>query len=195
MHGEDRIAASLLIRYEGPAFFVDVGCYDPVRWSNSYLFYLKGWRGIGIDPNADLASLWRRVRPRDTFLGCAVGEVDDVVGRYLSLGGCGASNRVTNDTESEMAESGERVRIRRLASILECEIPNTRRLGLMSVDCEGMDLEVLRGNDWTRWRPKVLIAEDNGQERGHKLVEYCRCIGYDLRGLAGTSYVFVDSEH
>ena len=34
-------------------FFVDVGAFDPIKYSNTYLFYKKGWRGINIEPNPD----------------------------------------------------------------------------------------------------------------------------------------------
>ena len=30
-------------------FYVDVGAHHPTRFSNTYLLYLRGWRGINID--------------------------------------------------------------------------------------------------------------------------------------------------
>ena len=31
-------------------FYVDVGAHDPRRFSNTYYFYKRGWRGINIEP-------------------------------------------------------------------------------------------------------------------------------------------------
>lgn len=40
----------------------------------------------------------------------------------------------------------------------------------MSIDVEGVDLEVLQSNDWEKYRPEVLMIEGNNQF--HQIVEY-----------------------
>jgi hypothetical protein len=30
-------------------FFVDVGCFHPLFYSNTWKLYKKGWRGVNID--------------------------------------------------------------------------------------------------------------------------------------------------
>ena len=46
-------------------FYIDVGAGHPVHSNVSYLFYLRGWRGITVEPNPWLAQLSEAVRPRD----------------------------------------------------------------------------------------------------------------------------------
>ncbi len=48
--GEDRILAALLGLREArkPGFYVDVGAHHPERFSNTLIFYNRGWRGINI---------------------------------------------------------------------------------------------------------------------------------------------------
>jgi hypothetical protein len=48
---------------------------------------------------------------------------------------------------------------RTLASILEEHLPEGRTIDLLNVDVEGHDLDVLRSNDWTKFRAKVIVAE------------------------------------
>ena len=46
--GEDLI----LSRYfdgQREGFFIDVGAFHPIRFSNTYLFYRLGWSGINIE--------------------------------------------------------------------------------------------------------------------------------------------------
>lgn len=87
--GEDR----LLDRYFGNranGFFVDVGAHHPHRFSNTYLFYKRGWRGINIDAMPDSMKAFKSMRPRDV---------------------------------------------------------------------EGRDLDVLKSNDWQRYRPEIILVE------------------------------------
>src|SRR5687767_2385049 len=68
--GEDRIIATLLDG-RSAGFYVDVGCNHPIRYSNTFDLYKRGWRGINIDANQRLIERYRRVRPRDVSV-CAV---------------------------------------------------------------------------------------------------------------------------
>ena len=45
--GQDEWVLSL---YGNQGYFVDVGFYDGVVISNTYLLELAGWKGLGIDP-------------------------------------------------------------------------------------------------------------------------------------------------
>jgi len=49
--GEDVVLASFyenMKNYRG--FYVDIGAHHPVRFSNTWMFYKNGWKGINIDP-------------------------------------------------------------------------------------------------------------------------------------------------
>ena len=52
---EEDIVLDALLGHKVSGFYVDVGCNDPVKMSNTYRFYLRGWRGIAIDANAEFA--------------------------------------------------------------------------------------------------------------------------------------------
>ena len=45
--GEDLLLERILGK-QGKGFYVDVGAHHPVRFSNTFLFYKRGWRGINI---------------------------------------------------------------------------------------------------------------------------------------------------
>ena len=54
--------------------YVDVGAGHPVRGSNSYLFYRKGWRGVTVDPIDKNVSLHRLFRRKDKQIACLIGQ-------------------------------------------------------------------------------------------------------------------------
>jgi hypothetical protein len=69
--GEDILANAFLREESGT--YVDVGAYHPVLYSNTYGFSRRGWKGVVIDPNKSMQSLYAFFRPRDRFVCAAVG--------------------------------------------------------------------------------------------------------------------------
>jgi len=159
-HGEDIIAEALLPEARG--FYVEVGGFHPVSISNTYLFYRKGWRGIVIDPAPEAAKLFRKRRPEDNLLGCAVSEEEGW--RQFEIMPAGETNRLgdggNGGQPSAAPRHSLRVLCRRLAAILDEHLPSGQTIDFMTIDAEGHDLSVLRSNDWQKYRPRVLAVED-----------------------------------
>uniref|UniRef100_A0A7C4NSV2 FkbM family methyltransferase n=1 Tax=Thermodesulfobacterium geofontis TaxID=1295609 RepID=A0A7C4NSV2_9BACT len=51
------------------------------------------------------------------------------------------------------------VKVYPLAKILEEYLPKGQEIDFMNIDVEGKDLEVLKSNDWNKFRPKVILVE------------------------------------
>ena len=81
-YGEDLVLGSLLAKKEG--FYVDVGSYDPIRFSNTYYFYRQGWRGINIDPMPGSKKIFDDRRPRDINIEVGISDRPGVE-RYYHL--------------------------------------------------------------------------------------------------------------
>jgi hypothetical protein len=65
-------------------FFVDIGAHHPVRFSNTFYFYRRGWSGINVDALPGTRKLFRRMRPRDTTIECGVGLEESKL-KYFSF--------------------------------------------------------------------------------------------------------------
>lgn len=161
--GEDLVLLrSLVMNSSRPGFFVDVGAHAPKWYSNTFLLYQQGWRGINIDATAGVSKEFARVRPADTTLEVVVGNGDekefiDFEGHALS----GLSSTLT----FERIDEGVAVKSRRivqtvpLSVILERHMSPTQKIDLLTLDVEGHEEEVLKSNDWNRFRPRVIIVE------------------------------------
>jgi FkbM family methyltransferase len=193
--GEDALVAAILGHPLSPGFYVDVGCFHPIKWSNTYAFYLQGWRGICIDPNQAFSASWRKWRPRDEFLNIGISAADSRV-TYLRNARLPQENHLLMASNAVSDHAGEAVsiQVRRLDSVLDERLPATARIDVMSVDCEGHDLVVLRSNDFSRHRPRVLVAEDKAPTRlgESDMCAFIENQGYRLAGSCGPSRVFVD---
>jgi hypothetical protein len=62
--GEDLILARIF-GDKPDGFYVDVGAHHPKRFSNTYYFYRRGWRGINIDAMPGSMLAFNRLRPSD----------------------------------------------------------------------------------------------------------------------------------
>ncbi len=176
--GEDVIARALLPEEKGT--YVEVGAFHPVSISNTYLFYRMGWRGVVVEPVPEVVTLFRRRRPGDVVLECAVSDEEGV--RNFEIMRAGETNRLAGAG----AASGEggtllrtlEVRCRTLKSILSEHFQEGRTIDFMTIDTEGHDLNVLRSNDWARYRPRLLAVEDFEKVQDSPVCQFLSGVGY-----------------
>jgi FkbM family methyltransferase len=189
-YGEDLIAEALLPQSQG--FYVDVGAFHPVTLSNTYLFYRKGWNGIAVEANPEMARLFKKKRPRDIVVGCAVDEAEGTAAFDITDSGPTAHLRGSGveAVKGEKPRRSVQVQRRRLDSILEEHLPKGRNIDFLSVDCEGHDLNVLRSNDWNKYRPRVLAVEDWETETESRICKLVFQAGYRLVIKTGVTRIF-----
>jgi len=147
-------------------FYIDVGAWDPFEHSVTHHFYERGWRGINIEPNPEYFQRLERDRTRDTNLRVALGETDQESQTLTILKGSGIStprNLSVDYLENLDARGYPREPVEvstvTLASVCRDHVPGGTEIDFLKVDVEGWEAQVLRGHDWDRWRPKVLVIE------------------------------------
>jgi len=153
----------LACAFEGQAsgFYIDVGAGHPVADNVSCWFYLKGWRGIVVEPQRQLIELYPLVRPRDIpvpkLLARAPGEVDfHLVERLTGF------STISDEHARNAEKFGARYRTCRmpmttLAAI--CEEHDVGQIDFLKIDVEGAEGDVLAGGDFRRFRPRVVVLE------------------------------------
>src|SRR5947208_11366481 len=73
-NGEDILLDRLF--HGRPGTFMDLGGNHPYIDNNTYFFYLRGWRGVNVEPSPICQELFREHRPGDRNLGVAVSDAD-----------------------------------------------------------------------------------------------------------------------
>jgi FkbM family methyltransferase len=141
--------------------YVDVGASSPYLGSVTRHFYEEGWSGIDVEPLAEEAAELRRARPRDVVVEAALGSVVGEVTLFVV-----GDERGLSSTDAEVAKGYVRegrpvrervVALRTLSDLLEEH--SGGEISFLKVDVEGAEREVLSGNDWSRWRPRVVVVE------------------------------------
>jgi hypothetical protein len=170
-----------------PGFFVDVGSAHPVNASNSYLFYLNGWRGLCVDASPGLIGLYQKHRPKDLFINAFVGKCSGTRDFYIfnePFLNTGSRQRKDFLSEKTDYEFQKQVSVQQLPlkEILERNMPPEKTIEFMSLDVEEGELEVLESNDWSRYRPRVVVMEVLHQDREkigeNSAVQYLKKQGY-----------------
>jgi FkbM family methyltransferase len=133
------------------SFYVDVGALHPFQFSNTFLLYKRGWRGINIEPSPDGAAAFRRYRPRDINLDVAISSSGGDV-RFRLAGPFAGIDDEHLASRSVPAESIV-VPTRTLASVLDEHAADTP-IDLLDVDCED--------TTWTSCAPTTGIVTVHG---------------------------------
>lgn len=151
----------LVLGDRAEAVYVDIGGGHPIADNVSYHFYLKGWRGLVIEPQHNLAALYRLIRPRDTVLDMLVGAENGEISFHRVERLHGFSTIVKSNAEGAAAFGAgfitETRPIRRLSSLIDSH--GIGDIAFLKIDVEGAEADVLAGIDWQRHRPAVLCIE------------------------------------
>lgn len=161
--GED-IQLKQLLGLNHKGVYVDVGCWDPVKASNSYYFQLRGWKGICIDPNPKMKELFSQKRPSDIFINNAIGNENESLSYYMLEDRYSSMNTLDfrfiqdNNLEDKIVNKINITTVS-LKEVLEQHINENEKIDFLDIDVEGFDLNVLKSNDWEKFRPKVVLIE------------------------------------
>ena len=139
-------------------FFVEVGANDPRELSQTFSLEQRGWTGILIEPQPDLAAALRRQRSARVFAEACSSRRNSGSRMTLHLaGGHSSFDHALNVADVKPHGSIE-VPVRTLDEMLiEAGLP---RVDFVSIDVEGHELDVLDGFDLARWRPRLIMIED-----------------------------------
>lgn len=165
--GQDLYLSSLLFNYlnNNPnPWVVDVGCNHPSHFSNS-LFFEKwlGCRVLAIDPLEEFSGLWSQQRPSAKFISAAIASTSDSIVLRVPKGEL-SDNMFSSviggvNKAAELEFSERTVQCLTLSGILAEQ--GIKEILLMSIDVEGVELEVLKSLDFQQAMVRCFVIENN----------------------------------
>ena len=183
----------------GRGLIVDIGGYRPILLSNTYYFYRQGWKTISIDPTPGSKRLFDAVRPRDVNLEAAVGVRDGRCTLFM-FGDPSVWNTVDPDAaalaeaKTGVTPTRREVRTMRLDTVL-AEHRGDLPFEIMSIDAEGVELEILQSADLGADGPRLILIEAHGLSLdslpSHPVVRHLTGLGYRLFSWINPNLLFL----
>ena len=141
--------------------YVDVGGGHPVADNVSFHAYLRGWRGLVVEPQEELARLYAGVRPRDHVVSCLAGQRTGTIDFHVVEGFHGLSSAVAANAERARAYGAATQVVTKPVEPLSALIDKAGLgdIHFLKIDVEGAEPDVLAGLDLVRHRPHVILVE------------------------------------
>jgi FkbM family methyltransferase len=202
--GEDLIVA-FAIGYLGlgPRItYLDVGANDPVSFNNTYYFYQRAHRGVLVEPNGALCRLLRDRRRGDKVLEAGIGAAAKEADYYVMTHD-GLNTFSKEEAEHQVESTKGKVSIQQVIKLPLLNINDVMAEHFngaptfLSVDTEGLDLDILKSIDYGRFRPRIICAEtliSNSKASRPEIPEFMATKGYVVRGGSFVNTIFVDSK-
>lgn len=179
-------------------FYVDIGAHHPVRFSNTYSFYKKGWSGINIDPTPGSMKYFNLLRKRDINLEIGIGERSGNFQFYCF------NEPALNTFDPILANERNhgayhikkiiQVPIKPLGEVLQEYLKYNQHIDFFSIDVEGLDLQVLKSNDWNKFKPDYVMVEDIGflidKSESSEISEYLTSLGYRICAILKRTIIY-----
>jgi len=169
--------------------YLDIGAHNPFKFSNTAKFYIKGFRGVCIEPDPELYKEFIKLRPKDNCLNIGIANEKKILEFYK----ISASTLNTFSQESALDYEKKGYKVVKKLNIQVDTINNIlqkyfedRTPDFISIDVEGLDNEIVYSMDFKKFYPKVLCVETlTFEEKGkgikdHKIIDYLRSKGYFL---------------
>lgn len=199
--GEATLLQKLAKDFECQKWIIDVGAHDGVTISNSLPFVELGWRAILIEPApAVFKKLVANCAGRDhvTCIEIACSDKSGEADLYFGLDGEDGFMSTLCRSENEWFSSARslksvNVKTDTLTNILKrYEAP--KQPGILLVDAEAMDYEVLCGLDFEQFRPTVIVTEEYEWEPEKHAAKYTLLIraNYSLVQKIGYNTIWID---
>jgi FkbM family methyltransferase len=179
---EELVLKDIFLNIEN-GFYIDVGCHNPRRFSNTALLYKNGWNGINIDASVKSLKLFNVFRKRDKNICALISEKREKLKYYYfddsALNGILSSSKVNSLKDVGYKVINEEfINTQRLDDILvSCKVTN-KTIDLLDIDVEGYDFQVLKSIDLNLFNVKVILIETGENE--NSIIKYLSSFNYNI---------------
>ena len=149
--------ADFIFREKNKGVFIDIGCHHPMINNNTYPLYKRGWNGINIDIDYSAIDSFNFLRSKDTNIEIAVS--DSIGNSDLFFYHNRAAKNTLSKEKGLDAKQIRSIKTTTLNKIIQESIYKDQKINFLTIDVEGFELNVLRGFDFKKYKPELVVVE------------------------------------
>jgi FkbM family methyltransferase len=182
--------------------YLDIGTNDPVMGSNTFFFYSRGARGVCIEPEPALFKKVKTTRPGDICLNVGIGLKEATAATfYIYPERLSGWNTFSEEEVAIRRQNGYefektlQIPLKNVNDIIAEHIGNAP--DLLSIDVEGLDFDILKSLDFSKYAPRVAVVEtirfgDTLQStKQQDIIEFMLHKGYSIYADTYVNTIFV----
>jgi FkbM family methyltransferase len=201
--GEDLIIDFILssLKINSPSH-LDIGAHHPIYLNNTYLLYLKGSRGVCIEPDPKLFAELQRERKNDICLNVGIGLTKKKYADFYII-----SSRTLNTFSKDTAERYESYGNQKIEEIIKIPLVSVNDIisqyynihpSVVSLDVEGWEMPILTSFNFGGCRPEIFCietltyAEDKSESKLLDVIEFMKSKDYFVYADTYINTIFVE---
>lgn len=184
--------------------YLDLGTNIPDDGNNTFLFYKDGSRGVCVEADSSLIDKIQKVRPQDKIINAGVSVSEEKEADFYIFNE--PSINTFNKTEAEERTSSGNYKIERVAKVPLININDLLKDNfqnyphLISIDIEGLDLEVLKSLNYDLYPVPVICVETCTYSENHirpkdtTIAAFMTTKGYEVYADTYINTIFVNKK-
>jgi FkbM family methyltransferase len=168
--------------------YLDIGCFNPLLWNNTYLLYKKGWSGINVDIQKINIDLFNIARPGDINICCALYDKKKFLDLYNLKGENNSPVMTIDKSHAEKMKFLFKKKIikKKIETLTFSEMIKNynikiNNIDFLNIDTEGSDFNVLKSINIQKYKPKLIcieISQFTKQSDKKKILNYLKLNDY-----------------
>lgn len=194
--GEDIIISDLFrrLKIDTPTY-LDIGANEPVALSNTYRLYSMRSKGVCVEPNPILYKKLLKKRKRDICInaGVAFNQTNEALYYIFPEKLHGLNTFSKTDADFWGKKGNLEIGKAKIEKTIMMPLVNINDIikkylfphpNLISIDVEGLDLEILKTIDFELFKPDVFCVEtlkhieNNKETKNNDLINFLKDMGY-----------------
>lgn len=202
-YGEDVFAWELLGR-PLTGFFIEAGAFDGYHYSTTYALECMGWKGILVEPLAMAFRVCDKLRTNSKCFNASLGSGDEKFGQLhiTSDQYGGMLSTIKGEQLEELKAVNDGVvhtlvvptTIKTISGIISTCCRNLTTIDFLSLDVEGSEIDALKGLDFTRHAPRLMLIEDNSKGTNPALHEFMKDKPYKSVGWLEVNEIYIRND-
>ena len=166
--------------------YVDIGANHPTDISNTYLLYKYGMCGLIVEPNIEFFNLFSLIRKRDIFLKIGLSNERSISKFFLSR-----TPVISSFKNNWLSEKFYKTELVPILTLNDLDTLITKPIFLISIDVEGLNLQVLEGGLKVLNKTILLSVEFDDSDEKDKIIKLISS-NFDLLHIFGCNLIFIN---